>query len=103
MEMEEEMEVEFMVFEAREVDLDYEFDAPKYFDFTRRESIAEARDVQRWFNTAPSCPPSPFVAKFAYSLLENVNTSPKSKEEENRATLLNDDMGTRSFCNRGGR
>ncbi|KAB5573655.1 hypothetical protein DKX38_000849 [Salix brachista] len=88
-----EMEVEFMVFEAREVDLDYEFDAPKYFDFTRRESIAEARDVQRWFNTAPSCPPSPFVAKFAYSLLENVNTSPKSKDEENRAALLNDDMG----------
>ncbi|KAG5228444.1 protein TPX [Salix suchowensis] len=93
MEMEEEMEVEFMVFEAREVDLDYEFDAPKYFDFTRRESTAEARDVQRWFNTAPSCPPSPFVAKFAYSLLENVNTSPKSKDEENRATQLNDDMG----------
>lgn len=56
--MEEEMEVEFMVFEAREVDLDYEFDAPKYFDFTRRESFAEARDVQRWFNNAPSCPPS---------------------------------------------
>ncbi|KAF9689426.1 hypothetical protein SADUNF_Sadunf01G0091000 [Salix dunnii] len=82
-----------MVFEALEVDLDYEFDAPKYFDFTRRESIVEARDVQRWFDTAPSCPTSPFVAKFAYSLQENVNTSPKSKDEENRATLLNDDMG----------
>eukprot|EP00258_Populus_trichocarpa_P045112 XP_024461131.1 protein TPX2 isoform X2 [Populus trichocarpa] len=93
MEMEEKMEVEFMVFEAREIDLDYEFDAPKYFDFTSLESIAEAREVQRWFDTAPSCPPSPFVAKFVYSLLENVNTSPKSKDEENRAPLLNDDMG----------
>jgi hypothetical protein len=58
MEMEEKMEVEFMVFEAREIDLDYEFDAPKYFDFTSLESIAEAREVQRWFDTAPSCPPS---------------------------------------------
>ena len=29
-----------------------------------------------------------------YSLLENVNTSPKSKDEENRVTLLNDDMGS---------
>jgi len=28
-----------------------------------------------------------------YSLLENVNTSPKSKDEESRAPLLNDDMG----------
>ncbi|XP_011029121.1 PREDICTED: protein TPX2-like [Populus euphratica] len=93
MEMEEKMEVEFMVFEAREIDLDYEFDAPKYFDFTSRESIAEAREVQRWFDMAPSCPPSPFVAKFLYSLLENVNTSPKSKDDENRVTLLNDDMG----------
>lgn len=91
--MEEKMDVEFMVFEAREIDLDYEFGAPKYFDFTSRESIAEAREVQRWFDTAPSCPPSPFVAKFMYSLLENVNTSPKSKDEENRVTLLNDDMG----------
>lgn len=33
------------------------------------------------------------MAKFVYSLLENVNTSPKSKDEENRAPLLNDDMG----------
>lgn len=58
MEMEEEMEVEFMVFEAREVDLDYEFDAAMYFDFTLQESIAEAREAERWFDTALSYPPS---------------------------------------------
>ncbi|CAK7335387.1 unnamed protein product [Dovyalis caffra] len=94
--MDDEMEVEFMVFEARKVDLDYEFDAAKYFDFTRDESIAEARESERWFDAASSYPPSPFVAKFVLgedSLLENVNTSPKSKDEENRATLLSDDMG----------
>ncbi|KAJ6705678.1 hypothetical protein OIU79_010371 [Salix purpurea] len=96
MEMEEEMEVEFMVFEAREVDIDYEFDAAMYFDFTRQESIAEARDAERWFDSALSCPPSPFVARLVLgedSLLESVYTSPKSKEDDNRAALLIDDMG----------
>ncbi|KAG6780987.1 hypothetical protein POTOM_013867 [Populus tomentosa] len=85
-----------MVFEAREVDLDYEFDAAMYFDFTLQESIAEAREAERWFDTALSYPPSPFVAKLVIgedSLLENVNTSPKSKDDENMASLLNDDMG----------
>lgn len=96
MEMEEEMEVEFMVFEAREVDIDYEFDAAMYFDFTRQESIAEAREAERWFDSALSCPPSPFVARLVLgedSLLESVYTSPKSKEDDNRAALLIDDMG----------
>ncbi|KAL9350072.1 hypothetical protein Peur_057327 [Populus x canadensis] len=96
MEMEEEMEVEFMVFEAREVDLDYEFDAAMYFDFTLQESVAEAREAERWFDTALSYPPSPFVAKLVIGedcLLENVNTSPKSKDDGNMASLLNDDMG----------
>ncbi|XP_050228802.1 protein TPX2-like isoform X2 [Mercurialis annua] len=63
MEMEEEeMEME-LVFEAREVDIDYEFDAAMHFDFTRAESLAEARDAERWFDMAQSYPPSPFVTK----------------------------------------
>ncbi|KAK1565166.1 hypothetical protein Q3G72_020239 [Acer saccharum] len=76
--MEEEMEMELPVFEAREIDLNYEFDASCFFDFTREESLAEARQAELWFEYAPSCPPSPFVAKLDI-LLENVNTSPKPK------------------------
>lgn len=53
----EEMEVE-LVLEAREVDKDYEFEAPMFFDFTREESLAEARAAERWFDSAPSYPPS---------------------------------------------
>ena len=56
--MEEEMEVELPVFEAREIDLSYEFDASCFFDFTREESLAEARQAELWFEYAPSCPPS---------------------------------------------
>ncbi|KAH9721570.1 TPX2 importin domain-containing protein [Citrus sinensis] len=80
--MEEEMEVELPVFEAREIDLEYEFDAARFFDFTREESFAEAREAELWFESAPNYPPSPFVTKLFLRediLLENVNTSPKTK------------------------
>lgn len=56
--MEEEMEVELPVFEAREIDLEYEFDAARFFDFTREESFAEAREAELWFESAPNYPPS---------------------------------------------
>ncbi|XVF51611.1 hypothetical protein PTKIN_Ptkin04bG0198100 [Pterospermum kingtungense] len=93
--MEEEMEMEIEpVFEVREIDLDYEFDAPGFFDFTREESPAEAGEAELWFESAPSYPPSPFVTKLVLreeSLLENVTTSPKSKEVEDTSTLHEND------------
>ncbi|XVE64960.1 hypothetical protein DITRI_Ditri07aG0143600 [Diplodiscus trichospermus] len=96
--MEEEMEMDIEpVFEVREIDLDYEFDAARFFDFTREESPAEAREAELWFASAPSCPHSPFVTKLILregSLLENVTTSPKCKEVEDTthtSTLLDND------------
>ncbi|GAV86904.1 TPX2_importin domain-containing protein, partial [Cephalotus follicularis] len=76
MEMEEEMEIE-PFFDVEEVDIEYEFDAARFFDFTREESLCEAREAESWFNDAQSYPASPFVSKLI--LMENVNTSPKSK------------------------
>ncbi|KAJ9706732.1 hypothetical protein PVL29_001953 [Vitis rotundifolia] len=72
-------------FVAVEIDLDYEFDAARYFDFSRDESPAEALQAELWFESAKSYPPSPFVAKLVLRediLLGNVNTSPKSKDME---------------------
>ncbi|KAF5478389.1 hypothetical protein F2P56_004951 [Juglans regia] len=83
-EREEEMEVE-PVFEVHEVDLDYEFSAAMYFDFTRPETREEARLAELWFMSAAEYPPSPFVTKLVMRedmLMENVNTSPKSKDVE---------------------
>ncbi|KAJ0263467.1 Cell cycle regulated microtubule associated protein [Hirschfeldia incana] len=60
MEMDEDME---MVFEVREVDMEYEFDAARWFDFTRTESPAESQSAEFWFHSAPSYAPSPFVTK----------------------------------------
>lgn len=62
--VETEMEVEMAeaeegeVFVVREIDPDYEYDAPQHFDFAREESAAEAREAELWFESAGSYPPS---------------------------------------------
>ncbi|EPS69479.1 hypothetical protein M569_05289 [Genlisea aurea] len=69
-------------FTAYEVDIDYEFDAVRFFDFSRDESPLEALASESWFDSARTYPASPFVLKMAHgkgSLLDNVNISPKPK------------------------
>jgi len=46
-----------------QVDLDYEFDAPRWFDLAQEEPPPEAAAAQAWFASAPSYPPSPLIAK----------------------------------------
>jgi hypothetical protein len=41
-----------------QVDLDYEFDAPRWFDLAQEEPQMEAAAAQGWFASAPSYPPS---------------------------------------------
>ncbi|XP_019172637.1 PREDICTED: protein TPX2-like isoform X2 [Ipomoea nil] len=82
--MEEEMEdmVEY-TFTVIEIDLDYEFDAPRYFDFSCEESPADSRSAESWFESAGTYPPSPFVRKLIMSeemWSENINISPKPKD-----------------------
>ncbi|KAF3544106.1 hypothetical protein DY000_02009808 [Brassica cretica] len=67
MEMDEDMEIEPTVFEAKEIDLEYEFDAARWFDFTRMESAEESQSAEFWFHSAPSYAPSPFVTKLLLS------------------------------------
>lgn len=45
-------------FTVVEIDLDYEYDAPRYFDFSRDESLPETRQAESWFESAGSYPPS---------------------------------------------
>lgn len=64
--METETEEEFVVAEpiwVRDVDgddtdIDYEFDAPQCYDFSRKETELEAQESEFWFEIAPSYPPS---------------------------------------------
>ncbi|KAL1547534.1 protein TPX2-like isoform X2 [Salvia divinorum] len=80
-----EVEVEY-TFTAYEIDLDYEFDAARFFDFENDESPVEARQAELWFDSAGTYPPSPFVQNLVpreEMLFENINISPKSKGAEN--------------------
>ncbi|XP_020261911.1 protein TPX2-like isoform X2 [Asparagus officinalis] len=71
-------------FFSLEIDLDYEFDAVRYFDFSREESFAEAWEAQLWFETAGSYPPSPFIARLniGEEFLMGINTLPNFKDSE---------------------
>ncbi|XP_033509115.1 uncharacterized protein [Nicotiana tomentosiformis] len=46
-----------------EIDWEYEFDAPWFYDFCRPESPSEAAEAERWFQTAGNYPPSPLIVK----------------------------------------
>lgn len=91
--MDEEMEdMVMLTFTAVEIDPDYEFDAAQYFDFSREESLAEAREAELWFESAGTYPPSPLVKKLLLRkdiLMENVTTSPKNKKLESMAVPEN--------------
>ncbi|XP_019057240.1 PREDICTED: protein TPX2-like isoform X2 [Tarenaya hassleriana] len=94
MEVEEDMEIEPMIFEVREIDLEYEFDAARWYDFSREESPVEARVAELWFQTAQSYPPSPFATKLL--LREDVSDyktelSTKSEDGEAAADICDTD------------
>ncbi|KAH9612401.1 hypothetical protein KSS87_014426 [Heliosperma pusillum] len=61
--MEMVVEDDIPLYDVVEVDFEYEFDAARFFDFSKPESQAEARVSELWFDSAPNYPPSPFVAK----------------------------------------
>ncbi|KAL6131913.1 hypothetical protein ACLB2K_070286 [Fragaria x ananassa] len=63
--MDDEEMVEFALeaLEGEEIDMDYEFDAPKFFDFTRLETDWEAEEAEDWFRCAGSYPSSPFILR----------------------------------------
>ncbi|PSR93375.1 hypothetical protein CEY00_Acc27988 [Actinidia chinensis var. chinensis] len=99
--MDEEME-EFVAdfFEFSEVDAEYEFDAARFFDFTRPESFSEAEEAERWFKSARSYPPSPFIIKLKWRediMMENANACLKSNDDgcmDSSSNNLDCDMDT---------
>ncbi|CAH9144404.1 unnamed protein product [Cuscuta epithymum] len=81
-EMEDMVEYTFTVVE---IDLDYEFDAPRHFNFCGGESPVEARAAESWFETAGTYPPSPFVKKLVSSegnWCGNISADAKPKDAD---------------------
>ncbi|KAF4396489.1 hypothetical protein F8388_005759 [Cannabis sativa] len=69
-EEEEDEELEEFVRETflyEETDMNYEFDAARFFDFDRTETDWEAREAERWFESARGYPPSRECSEIAVS------------------------------------
>ncbi|CAO2820023.1 unnamed protein product [Amaranthus hypochondriacus] len=100
--MDEDMELEeegIPVYQVVEIDFDYEFDAARFFDFTRPESEAESRFSESWFFSAPDYPPSPFIAQlFPLNGLNSpgVDVSPKSRYDDQSEMDDDDDIDHRT-------
>ncbi|XP_010546073.1 PREDICTED: uncharacterized protein LOC104818265 isoform X2 [Tarenaya hassleriana] len=52
-------------FTVEEFDIDFEYDAPRFYDFSRPESDSETKEAELWFERSGDYPPSRF------SLLSN--------------------------------
>ena len=46
------------VFSFEEFDIDFEFDAPRFYDFSRPELDSETEEIEFWFESAGNYPPS---------------------------------------------
>ncbi|XP_048326424.2 protein TPX2 isoform X3 [Ziziphus jujuba] len=46
-----------------EIDMDYEFDAARFYDFTKPETDWEDREAELWFESSGNYSPSPFIVK----------------------------------------
>lgn len=54
----EELFTETIVVDEFVFDIDYEFEAPQFYDFTDEFSVDEGADDDFWFDSASSHPPS---------------------------------------------
>lgn len=66
-EMEDLCEEDCELEDSVEIDLDFEFDVAKFFDFTRSETPEDIEESEVWFQCAKGHPPSPLVAKLGCS------------------------------------
>ncbi|XP_008234482.2 PREDICTED: protein TPX2 isoform X2 [Prunus mume] len=83
--MDEEMQ-NFMreAYKGDEIDLDYEFDAPKFYDFTQPDSDLEDTEAEDWFRFAGSYPPSPFIIKLLMNWQKDIPVEPVKVSAESK-------------------
>ncbi|CAL9229482.1 unnamed protein product [Arabidopsis halleri] len=53
-------------FSLEEFDIDFEFDAPRFYDFSKPELDSETEETELWFESAGNYPPSPFSLNLRY-------------------------------------
>ncbi|XP_073127388.1 uncharacterized protein [Henckelia pumila] len=72
--------------EASEIDDEYEFDASRFFDFSRAEFDSEVEEAERWFEVSGDYPNSPFMVKLNLEKLLSVEA-------------VNDNASANGSCN----
>merc|ERR1712226_580151 len=78
---------------GEELDLNYEFDAPRFHDFTLPETDLEAFEAGRWFDSTKTYPPSPFMIKLNWEkggLVEIITSSDKLRIDGRMNYIGND-------------
>ena len=51
-------------------DIDFEFDAPRFYDFSKPELDLETEETEHWFESAGNYPPSRKICIFFDNLME---------------------------------
>ncbi|GAB4826004.1 hypothetical protein Ancab_008872 [Ancistrocladus abbreviatus] len=75
-----------------EIDFDYEYAAPMFFDFTRPESNSEVNEAERWFESAESYPTC-LKLKWRIDEWMDVETSSSmSKDQQNTDSTITDEI-----------
>ncbi|CAA7035090.1 unnamed protein product [Microthlaspi erraticum] len=72
-------------FSLEEFDIDFEFDAPQFYDFLRPELDSETEEIEFWFESSGNYPPSPFSPKFNWKfepIIPITSTISESKPTE---------------------
>ncbi|KAG0483961.1 hypothetical protein HPP92_012045 [Vanilla planifolia] len=64
-------------------DDNYEFSAPRFFDFLTKETEEQISKAERWFESSLSDPPSPFMPKIRVERLVQMDCSCEFGEVEN--------------------
>ncbi|XP_022640360.1 serine-rich adhesin for platelets isoform X3 [Vigna radiata var. radiata] len=83
----EKIEVEYApLCEGQEIDIEYEFDAPQFFAFTRQETAWDASEAEQWFEYATSYPPSPFLLKARSGNSDSITEKEQVSDDEDNST-----------------
>ncbi|CAN8264686.1 unnamed protein product [Cochlearia groenlandica] len=82
-------------FSSEEFDIDFEYDAPRFYDFSRAELDSETEDIETWFELSGNYPPSPFSPKFNWQFepIEQITSTisePKIVESSDNALIRKD-------------
>ncbi|KAJ0452252.1 putative TPX2 central domain-containing protein [Helianthus annuus] len=82
-----------------DIDSEYEFDAPQFYDFSKDETESEAEDAENWFRSAHEYPPSPFLVKYKLmKAAKKIRMKPHNTTSTNKEANKKTSTSSNSDC-----